>query len=244
MFRKSCLVAALAAVALLSAAPSRAADLPVKAPPSVLSGYPYSASGFYAGIGAVAGVLSSNVGDATNGTSLYSAGAALDITAGYQFLAAGTWFAVEGSIQYTNMGGAVACGVATSCSVTSRWGFEQRALVGFPIQTVLNVMPNLGNFFPALPALPGGVNAMSATSHPYIFAGLREDDVSAIIGLAQASVWKIQPVAGIGLRQQWTNGLVVDTSAGCTFANTGLALGGGASATFGRDCRAKISFLY
>lgn len=244
MFRKSCLVAALAAVALLSAAPARAADLPTKAPPAAFAGFPYNASGFYAGIGAVASVLSSNVGDATNGTALYSAGAALDVTAGYQFLAAGTWFAVEGSVQYTNMGGAVACGVATSCSVTSRWGFEQRALVGFPIQTVLSVMPNLGNFFPGLPALPGGVNAASGNSHPYIFVGLREDDVTAAIGLASSKVWKIQPEAGIGLRQQWTQGLVVDTSAGCTFANTGLALGGGASATFGRDCRAKISFLY
>lgn len=223
-----------------------AADLPVKAPPNLMTGYPYAGNGFYAGIGVVGAVMSANVGDASSGTGLYSAGAALDLSAGYQFTMGGNWYALEGSAQYTNMGGSVACGTLTNCSVTSRWGFEQRALIGFPIMTVLSVMPNLGNFFPGLPALPGGVNAATGNTHPYLFAGLREDDISASIGLANAHAWKIQPIVGIGLRQQWTQGLVVDTSANCTFANTGISIGGvnNASANFGRDCRVAMRFLY
>lgn len=232
-------------LALAGAAGAFAADLPVKAPPPAY-GFPYNGSGFYGGVGAVAGVLGASVDGANGGTGLYSAGAAIDLTGGYQFSTGGNWYAIEGSVQYMNMGGSVTCTGGTSCAISSKWGFEQRALIGFPMQAVLNVMPNLGGFFPGLPALPGGVMATSTTSHPYIFAGIREDEVTASYGLASANAWKIQPVIGAGLRQQWTQGLVVDTSAGCTFANTGLQIGGpqAASATFGRDCRAAIRFLY
>lgn len=240
----------LAVLALMLGAfcvPARAADIITKGPPATaFSGFPYSTSGFYGGLGAVASVLSASVGGDNGGTSLYSAGAALDLTAGYQFVVGGNWYAIEGSAQYTNMGGAVACSGGVSCVISSRWGFEQRGLIGFPIQTVLSVMPNLNNFFPGLPALPGGVTATSTANHPYVFAGLREDDISAAYGLTSAQTWKIQPVVGVGIRQQWTNGLVVDTSAGCTFANTGIQIGGpaNASATYGRDCRAALRFLY
>lgn len=233
--------------AVLGLTAAQAADLPVKAPvPNVLMGYPYQGSGLFGGIGVVGAVLSADVGNAGNGTSLFSAGAALDLTFGYQWAMGGNWYALEGSAQYTNMGGSVACGPSVNCSVTSRWGFEQRAVIGFPINLVLSVLPDLGNFFPALPALPGGVKVASTTSHPYVFAGLREDDVSASIGAAFAQAWKVQPLVGIGMRQQWTQGLVVDTSASCTFANTGIAIGGtlGGSASFGRDCRVALRFLY
>lgn len=244
MLNKTLLAAAIAGAACLSA---QAADikLPTKAP-IIAAGYPYQGSGFYAGIGAVGAVLSADIGGNRGGASLYSAGAALDLTAGYQFTTGRNWYAIEASAQYTNMGGSVACTGDIPCSVSSKWGFEQRALIGFPIETVLSVMPNLGTFFPGLPALPGGVNAASGTSHPYLFAGLREDDVSAAYGLERARTWKIQPVVGIGLRQQWTSGLVVDTSAGCTFANTGLAINApdNVSARFGRDCRVALRFLY
>jgi hypothetical protein len=130
--------------------------------------------------------------------------------------------------------------------VSSKWGFEERALLGFPIQQVLAVLPNLGNLFPALPPLPGGVMATSTVAHPYLYVGLREDDISAAYMQASATAWKIQPVVGMGIRNQWTNGLVVDTSAGCTFANTGLTMGGPANASvgLGRDCRAAVRFLY
>lgn len=235
------LIAALAASALLS--PALAADLPIKAPKILAAGYPYQGSGFYAGIGAVGAVLSADVGANTGGSSIFSAGAAIDLTAGYQFTTGTNWYAFEASAQYTNMGGSVACGV-NACSVSSKWGFEQRGLIGFPIQQVLSVLPNFGTLFPGLPPLPNGVTTTS--SHPYVFVGIREDDRSAMFALAQAQVWTIQPVVGMGLRSQWTNGLVADTSVGCTFADTGLQLGGidNASAKFGRDCRAAFRLLY
>ena len=232
-------------MAALAFSSALAADLPVKVRPNVLAGFPYNGSGFYAGLGAVGAVLSADVGANTGGSSIFSAGAAVDLTAGYQFTTGTNWYAFEASAQYTNMGGSVAC-PGDSCSVSSKWGFEQRGLIGFPIQQVLSVLPNLGTLFPGLPPLPGGVNASTTNTHPYIFAGIREDDVSAAFGIARAQTWKIQPVVGLGLRSQWTNGLVADTSVGCTFADTGLQLGGvdNASAKFGRDCRAAFRLLY
>lgn len=223
-----------------------AADIVTKAPPAVLVGYPYQGSGLYGGIGVVGEVLSADITSNVGGSSVFSAGAALDLTAGYQWSAGSNWFAAEGSVQYTNIGGSVMCAAGVPCSVSSKWGFEQRGLLGFPIQTVLAVLPNLNNVFPGLPTLPGGVNADSTTSHPYLFVGLREDDVSTAFGLANTRAWKVQPVVGMGLRQQWKQGLVVDTSAGCTFANTGATIGGpnGAQANYGRDCRAALRFLY
>lgn len=238
-----CVALALSCLALT--APTFAADLPVKAKPILLAGYPYQGSGFYAGVGAVGAVLSADVGANSGGSNIFSAGAALDLTAGYQFTTGTNWYAFEVSAQYTNMGGSVTCGT-TDCAVSSKWGFEQRALIGFPIQQVLAVLPNLSAAFPGLPPLPGGVNASTTNTHPYVFVGIREDDRSAMFALASKQIWTIQPVAGLGLRQQWTNGLVADTSVGCTFVDTGIQLGGidNASAKFGRDCRAAFRLLY
>lgn len=235
-------IAALAA--FLIATPAIAADLPVKAPPVQFTGYPYNGSGFYGGIGAVGEILSADLGSAAGSNSVYSAGAALDVTVGYQRGLKSTWIAIEASAQYTNIGGSVTCAAGTPCALGSKWGFEQRGLIGFPIDLIAGLLPNFGSIFPTLPALPNGV--VTTSSHPYIYAGLREDDISAVYGVASAQVWKIQPVLGIGLREQWKAGLVVDTSAGCTFANTGLTIGGplGATATLGRDCRAAVRFLF
>lgn len=249
MKRSSFLLAATlaAAASLFIGAPALGADLPIKTPRILAAGYPYQGSGFYAGLGAVGAVLSADVGANNGGSNIFSAGAAVDFTAGYQLTTGTNWYAFEASVQYTNIGGAVACGPAGDpCSVSTKWGFEQRAKFGFPIQQVLSVLPNLSAAFPGLPPLPGGVNASTTNTHPYIFAGLREDDRSAMFGLARAHVWTIQPVAGFGLMQQWTNGIVADTSVGCTFADTGLQIGGvdNASAKFGRDCRAAFRLLY
>lgn len=235
----------LAALLFFAAAmPALAADLPVKAiKPIAFTGYPYQGSGFYVGVGAVAAVLSADVGANTGSTNIFTAGAALDLTAGYQFTTGSNWYAIEGSVQYTNMGGAVACPGASDCTISSKWGFEQRAIAGFPYQMLMNVLPNFGAIFPGLPPLPTGT---ATNVHPYVFLGLREDDRSAMFALARATVWTVQPTAGAGFRTQLTNGAVMDTSVGCTFADTGVQLGGpdNASAKFGRDCRAKIAVLF
>lgn len=256
---KRYLLTGMALLALV--APAYAADLPppiLKAPPIV--GYPYTGSGVYAGIGAVGAVANVGTADALGNTQLAALGAALELTAGYQFGLGANWAAVEVGLQYTNIGATTVVpgilpGSTAVGSVNSKWGFEERAMFGFPIQSVLAVLPNLNVVFPGLPALPAGVTPANTTQHPYIYAFLREDDVTAVLAMANGAAsfsgqaWQIQPGIGAGIRQQWTNGLVVDTSAGCTFAGTGFTLGGppgmgGASANLGRDCRAKVGFLY
>lgn len=238
--RKVFLAAALAA---LTFTPALAADLPVKAVrPNVLAGYPYQGSGFYIGVGAVAAILNADVGANTGGTNIFSAGAALDMTAGYQFTTGSNWYAIEASAQYTNMGGAVAC-PAGNCSISSTWGFEQRLLAGFPYQFLASAIPNFNTIFPGLPALPTGT---ATNVHPYVFVGLREDLRRAMFDQFESKVWTIQPTAGAGFKMQMTQGAVLDTSVGCTFADAGLQIGGvdNASAKFGRDCRMKIAVQY
>lgn len=236
------LAAAFAATSLFIGAPAVGADLPVKVKPNILTGYPYQGSGFYIGVGAVAAVLNADVGANLGGSNIFSAGAALDMTAGYQFTTGSNWYALEASVQYTNMGGAVAC-PAGNCAISSTWGFEQRLLAGFPYQLLANAIPNFGTIFPGLPQLPTGT---ATNVHPYVFVGLREDDRSAAFNLARAQVWTLQPTAGAGFRTQMTNGAVLDTSVGCTFADSGVQLGGpdSASAKFGRDCRGKVAVLF
>ena len=88
---KKCLIA-LAFAALIS--PALAADVvPVKAAPAI--GYPFISNGFYAGLGAVGDVAGTNV----FGSTVYQAGAAIDLTAGYQWAWAGgaNWSALEAS---------------------------------------------------------------------------------------------------------------------------------------------------
>jgi opacity protein-like surface antigen len=237
---------------LLATTAASAADLrlPVKAP--VPAGYNYNGSGFYAGIGAVGDVASTNIFGAT----VYDAGAALDITAGYQWAWAGgaNWGAIEGSFQYTNIGATQPCLVAMSCNTSSTIGFEERFLFGFPISLVLSVLPNLGNIFPALPSIPAcPVGAVCATTaaHPYIYVGGLERKVDTTLTDALGASfsntkWIAQPSVGLGIRNQWTAGLVSDTSAGCTFANVGVAFGGfpNTPTQFTRDCRAKVAFYY
>ena len=241
--RKLVALAAFGA-ALMLGDPARAADVPTKAPPAVaFTGYPYNSDGFYGGIGAVGEILSADLGSAAGTSSVYSTGAALDVTFGYQWAFRSTWMAIEASAQYVGLGGSVSC-VGGPCAVSSTWGFEQRGLVGFPIDLIAGLLPNFGAIFPALPALPAGVTV--TTSHPYVYMGLREDDISATYLLASAKVWKVQPVFGLGIRSQWKAGLVVDTSAGCTIANAGFTLDvpTGATVSMGRDCRAAVRFLF
>jgi opacity protein-like surface antigen len=234
----------LLGMAALSLTAAQAADLPVKVQPNLMAGYPYQGSGFYFGPGVAAEVLSSSIDSAAGGSGLYSAGAAVTGTIGYQFGMNSNWYAVEITGQYTNLGGAVSC-TTGNCAVTSRWGFEQRAIGGFPTALIANLLPTVSNFFPALPALPNGI-AVSPTSHPYLFVGLREDDISAKLGFAEAHTWNVRPTVGMGLRQLYKNGLVLDVSAGCTVGNSGIQIGGAgaAQATFGRDCRVETKLLF
>jgi len=164
----------------------------------------------------------------------------------YQFsLANGAnWMALELGVNYTNLGATQTCAPGVACSIGASWGFEEGVLFGFPVTTVLALLPNLGNIFPALPPLPNGVTATG--SHPYIGAFLHQDDDSAAVGAARGQAWQLTPAVGVGMINQWTNGLVVDTRVEYEFANSSFSFGpaGGLAANKGATVLGHVIFKY
>jgi hypothetical protein len=226
-----------------------AADMPTKAPPPVY-GYPYSASGFYFGIGASSSAGSSTVAN----TGVFAAGAGVDLAVGYQWKGGLDFIAAEFDATYTNLGSAATCNPATAvnntatlpCSTNSQWELEPLVKFGFPVTALTSLLPNLSSVFPGLPALPSG--ASTANQHPYIYAGLPVRDTSASYGLATGSVWTAQPEIGAGLMSQWMQGLVLDVRGGCSIGTTGFNLTGGTGivgrATENTICQARLEVLY
>ncbi len=230
-------------IALGFASAASAQTMPTKAPP--VSGYPYNANGFYFGIGALGDAASSSVG----GAGVFTAGAAVDVVGGYQWKGGLDFIALETRISYTNLGSSTACpvGGGLTCSVGTQWGFAQRAKFGFPITVITNALPSLGGLFPAVPSLPGNITpAANSSAHPYISAGIAEDDVSANIGVPRGRAWQVQPTVGAGVMTQWTQGLVADVFAECSFAGTGFTVGPipGGSANLGRKCTTGLHLIY
>src|ERR1700674_3830738 len=108
----------IAAALGLLAGEAYAADLPLKAQQQ---GYPYTGSGWYAGLGAMSEVANSTVSSPFAGTSLYSAGAALEGVVGYQWGLGYNWIAAEGAVNYTNLGGTQQCAPGVMCSIGKTW---------------------------------------------------------------------------------------------------------------------------
>ena len=226
---------------LLAATSAFAADMPVKAPPMTL-GYPFAASGIYWGVGASASAASATVAN----TGVVSAGAGVDGVIGYQWKGGLEFMAIEAIFTYTNLGNTSACATvagSTSCSVGYQFEVDPRVKLGFPIQTVQALLPNLSAVFPALPTLPA--TFVPANQHPYIFAGIPIRDVSSNYGLATGKEWLVQGEAGIGILNQWTNGTAVDISAGCALGNVGFTLGPSPMTTkLGTNCTSRMAILY
>lgn len=239
------LLASVAILALSSLA--HAADLSsvLKAPAQ--PGYPYAASGFYFGVGTSATAASASVAD----TGLLAAGAGLDGVVGYQWQGGLDFMAVELDATYTNIGNSGACttptGGTTSCAANDSWEIEPLFKFGFPVTTLISILPNLSSLFPGLPSLPSGVTATNV--HPYIYAGAPFRDVSANYMLSAGQEWQVQPEIGAGMLNQWQSGLVIDLRAGCSFGNTGFNLGtaplvGSSSVTVGTACTSRVEVLY
>jgi len=230
----------LAAVALAAlSVPAFAADLPYKAPPLPVAGYPFAASGIYWGVGASASADSATVAN----TGVFSAGAGVDGIIGYQWKGGLNFLAIEAIITYENLGNSTAC-AATSCSMGYQFEIDPRVKLGFPISTIQALLPNLSAAFPALPVLPSTFTAVNQT--PYLFAGVSIKDVSSSYGLTTGKQWLVQGEAGVGILNQWTNGTAVDISAGCALGNSGFTLGTiqGVSAKLGTTCTSRIAVLY
>lgn len=234
----------LAAAALLVAAvPAFAADMAVKALPApTLAGYPYNQSGLYYGVGADATAQNASVAN----TGVLSAGAGIDAIVGWQWKGGLDFIAIETIFTYTNLGNSAACATVvgtTSCSMSSQFEIDPRIKFGFPIAAVQQILPNLSAVFPALPALPA--NFVPLNQHPYIFAGMPIRDVSANYGLSNGKEWTVQGEAGVGILNQWTNGIAVDISAGATIGNAGFTVGPiPESGKLGVGFQSRIAVLY
>ena len=218
----------LAAALGLLAGPAYAADMPTKAPPF---GYPaVTSSGPYFGLGGEAEVANSSVASSAFGSSLYSAGAALEAVVGYQFRFRGDWVALEAGATYTNLGNTATCAPGVTCGVGSTWGFNQGILVGFPWTYVFSYLPNLTAIFGTSPAVPLPAGVAPTSGAPYVSLMVHEKDVSAAIAGNAGSAWQVSPAIGLGTVNFLPNGLVLDTRVEYSFANSSFAFGPNAAA--------------
>lgn len=238
---------ALIVVACLSITSALAADLPVlkkaAAPATVFDGYPYNGSGFYWGLNTFG--EAADIGSATpagNGPKVFAVGAAAGVVAGYVWGRGTTFYAVEGMANYSTIGTNGTCDPAVPCVLNARWSFEQRVKFGGPIANMLSFLPDLSTVFPALPAIPAG--SSNPLTHPYVMAGLHEDDVSAEFGLAAAHKWRIQPSVGVGVLSQMSQGIVMDVWAEYIMPVGSFTVAPGMTVDSGKKARVGLSILY
>lgn len=220
------------------------APAPVYKAPSY-AGYP-TGSGFYGGIGAEADVANSSVA----GTSLYSAGAAVDLVVGYQFRLGGNWAAIEAGVTYSGLSGSQVCSIGTAtCSIASNWAFSQGVLFGFPWTNVLAYLPNLTAIFGTSPLpAPAGAPAPTGPALPYIGLFVDEAQSSATIasltGGASGTAWQLTPALALGTINMLPNGVVGDYRLKYEFANSSFNLAGGGVATRGSALTAQALFKF
>lgn len=230
---------AIAFAAVLVATSAFAADMATKAPIAP-AGYPYAASGFYFGVGASAEAQSAS----TANTGIFAAGAGLDGIVGYQWQGGLQFIAAEFDATYTNLGASGFCGTTlTACSTTDQFKLEPLVKFGFPVTALTAILPNLSQFFPALPQLPAGVTATNV--FPYLYAGVPIEDVSASYGLATGREWTVRAEVGAGMLNQWQQGLAIDTRAGCSLGSAGFSFGPANIGTkLNTECTTRLSILY
>lgn len=242
---KSILIAA--AMLTLGASLASAADLPAKAPirSSLFSGYPYGGSGFYWGINTIGGGGRADaVGVGVNPNALMTNSIAVGGTVGYTYAnpTGSVFYAVEAMFDIQNFNGNT-----PGLSLSGPAAFEQRIKIGTPLASMLNIFPGgLGlPTVPPFPALPNG--AVATNIHPYLMAGLHEDDVSVSFGLANNKAWRIAPSIGIGMMGQLTNGVAIDTWVETIFPDkavcTGVPTAGGCIG-IGQQVKVGLAILY
>jgi hypothetical protein len=151
----------------------------------------------------------------------------------------GTFWFVEGNFDWAGLNG-----TQNGLALTGPLHFEQRAGVGSPLSSMLNLFPSLtsGLSVPALPALPAGVT--QGPQYPFIFVSLHEQDVSATFGFAQNRDWLISPGIGIGLESRLSNGVVADVTAQWVLQSTGLSVGPATGVKLGNAAEVGFTLKY
>lgn len=201
-----------------------AADMPVKAKPSLISAAYPSTSGIYFGVGTLGGggtVTASVPG--VNDNSLVSNQIGVAGIVGYVWNVPNSAYfaAAEGWFGWQNFNGA-----AQGFSLTGPATFTQRVMVGAPLNDIAALFPTLNLAVPPFPALPGG--QVASNIKPYLFASLTEDDVTIdIAGAGSNKDWRLSPGMGIGMLGQLTSGSMVDVFAMTKFPQKGLCIGNG-----------------
>jgi hypothetical protein len=202
--------------------PALAADLPIKAPPvnPLFSGYPYASSGFYFGLNTIAGGGSIQAsGPGVNPNSVTEVQGAIGGTVGYVWASQNVFYAVEAMFDAQNLNGN-----AQGFSLTGPASFEQRFKIGTPLANFLSLFPTLG--LPTTPPFPSLPNGQVATNiHPYLMAGLHEDDVSVNFGQASNTAWSFAPSVGVGMMGQLANGIAADVWSEVVFESKSVCVG-------------------
>ena len=237
----------LIAALVLLATPAFAADMPTKAPPfkaaSIFDGY--------SGAGPYVGIYTQGGGGSVNGAvpgvgsaSLTTTSASVGLLAGYAWSGPSNnyFFAVEGMFGWQNFNGNQA-----GLSLSGPASFEQRFKLGAPLPTIMALLPNLnfGTVAP-LPALPAGVTATNV--HPYLMAGIHEDDISANFMMANNRAWRVAPSVGFGAVTQLSNATAVDVWIETIFPEKGVCTGPTdvqvGCTNLGQQVKAGISVLW
>ena len=226
------------------AMPALAADLPKKAPVAnpLFTGYPYTSSGFYWGLNTIAGGGSVEAsGPGINPNSVTSVQGAIGGTVGYVWASQNVFYAVEAMFDVQNFNG-----TGSGFNMTGPAAFEQRFKIGTPLSNFLSLFPNLGlPTVPPFPALPNGVTATNV--HPYLMAGLHEDDISINVGQANNTAWSFAPSVGAGMMGQLTNGVAIDVWAETVFQSQAVCAGvtaGNVCGTAGQKVLVGLGLYY
>lgn len=192
---------AAAGLALLGNWPASAADVAINKAltprPRVL--LTYQGCGTYYGLHTFATAARQDVsGTAGSIGTPFVATAAVGAQLGYICGDGTSWKGVEGAVHYMNRGEAqVATGTAVDGAVNSRWGFTAQVMLGGPLATMLDLLPDLRARFPALPqAAPG---TLPATNHPYLFAAVHVDDRHGQLGMADGRAMQVRGGVGMGV---------------------------------------------
>lgn len=209
---------------LLSTSLASAADLPVKAKPSLLSAAYPSTTGLYFGVGTLGGggTVSASV-PGVNSNSLVSNQIGVAGIVGYVWNVPNSAYfaAAEGWFGWQNFNG-----TQQGFSLTGPATFTQRVMFGAPVSDIAGLFPTWNLAPPPFPALPGGQTASNIK--PYLFGSLTEDDITIdIAGAGSNKDWRLSPGMGIGMLGQLTSGSVVDVFAMTKFPQKGLCLGNG-----------------
>ncbi len=181
---------------LMSTAVASAADIPIKAPSLMQTGYP----GWYLLVGSEAAVAQANVsGNNLFATSLVSGGlkaAGGAVKGGFGYITP-KW-RLETSVGYQNITGSDTT-AGGSASVASRWSATQEFDFNYSLlQNILTAVGNIGVAFPTFtPVLPSNLS-VAASPRQYFGFGAREFGIDGNILGATGSSWSAAPMIKSG----------------------------------------------